>query len=374
MPTAKQASKRIALVIHALYGGGAERLMSQLATRWSDDHQVHLITWSSVQSDEYSVPRSVQRHGLDLMRHSSNALMGLFANYRRVARLRASLHSIEPDLILSFSDQMNIVTLEAARKLRIQGQPIPTWISEHSNPEEQRLSPLWERWRSRVYPNCTGCVVLTPAIATYMQKWMAGDKLHVIPPAVTNVRRKALNDWNDRAKKFLFVGRLSQEKRVDLLLHAWQLAASQLPDWSLDIVGDGPEKQGLTKLAQSLPRVHFHGWIRDQDKLNAIYQDARFSVLTSKYEGFPVTLLEALSRGLPGIATDCSSALQLLNQKHPVIRIIETDSPECIASNLTAAAANLPEGDSLGKLAQQVAREYDWPIIGQQWDRILSQS
>lgn len=72
-----------------MYGGGAERLMSQLATRWANaGHTIHLITWAAPYTDRFTLPASIQRHGLDLMRASSNRFQGLLANYQRVQKLR----------------------------------------------------------------------------------------------------------------------------------------------------------------------------------------------------------------------------------------------------------------------------------------------
>jgi len=373
MPSPEGTTKRIALVIHALYGGGAERLMSQLASRWCETHEVHLITWSTVESDKYQVPQTVKRHALDLLRPSANALVGLWANLRRVRRLRTLLNSIAPDIVLSFSDQTNIVTLEASKGLRSGTESnVPVWIAEHSDPEQQRLSRMWERWRNRVYPLCSGCAVLTPAIAQYMERWISKDRLRVIPPAIESTYKHGELSWDERPKRFLFVGRLSQEKRVDLLLEAWRHVSPRLGDWSLDIVGDGPEKPRLSKTAESLERVNFYGWIREKEELDKLYCNSRFFVLTSRYEGFPVAMLEALSKGVLGISTDCSSALSLLNAEQPVIQISVDDSPRSIAAALESAATT-SDGENKSKQAQEVAAQYDWSLVGQLWDSLLTE-
>ena len=114
-PSAELCRMRIAMTIHALFGGGAERLMSQLGTWWSAaGHEVHLITWSETDTDVYPIPPSVHRLGLGLMHASRGQWSGLWANFHRVHTLRAALKAIQPDFILSFCDQMNIVTLQAA--------------------------------------------------------------------------------------------------------------------------------------------------------------------------------------------------------------------------------------------------------------------
>ena len=152
MPQSASDRKRIALVIHALHGGGAERLMSQLAARWSHNHDVHLITWSKIETDKYTVPKYVTRHGLDLMRPSSNAIQGIFANFKRVRELRRCLSKISPDFVLSFSDQTNIVTLQATSKLsRAANSSLDLRIQRSS--QTTFKSPLGSMAQSRL-PSC----------------------------------------------------------------------------------------------------------------------------------------------------------------------------------------------------------------------------
>ena len=122
---------RLALLVPALFGGGAERLMSQLATRWnSQGFEVHLVTWAATSTDHYSIPDAVIRHGLGMLAPSRGWWSGMVANWQRVKRLRETLQGIQPQLVVSFCDQMNIVALEAC------WDRFPVLIAEHSNPED----------------------------------------------------------------------------------------------------------------------------------------------------------------------------------------------------------------------------------------------
>ena len=356
--------RRIALLIHALNGGGAERLMSQLAGRWAGTYDVHLVTWANVQSDQYPLPPAVQRYGLDLQVPSKGPLSGFWANRNRLLKLRKQLRLIAPDLVLSFSDQMNIVALEAARPLGV-----PVWIAEHSDPAKQTLSRLWEAWRSRTYPTCTGCVALTPGIAEFMQRWVPADRLRVIPPAIDppDVRSSAPAVASS-GRHFLYVGRLSREKGVDLVLEAWRQVQPQLPAWRLLIAGDGEELASLRRQAQGLAAVEFLGWAHDPWPL---YRAADCFVLPSRYEGFPVALLEAMSQGKATIATSCSSAVDGLAKENQAILTVPTESPEALADAMLRITQNDALRRLLGANAQAIAADYAWSKIGPQWDAIL---
>ncbi len=402
--------RKIALLIHALSGGGAERLMSQLAQRWSREHEVHLLTWSTPETDRYPLPAAVHRHPLNLQRASGNLLAAVVANIRRVQRLRGELRSIAPDFLLSFCDQMNIVALEAARPLGI-----PLWIAEHSDPSKQRLSRVWEAWRRRTYPTCSGAIALTQPIAQIMQHWIPAEKLRIIPPAIHPphhvLTRAECNDLStnsptDSADKpaaqvidqansltFLFVGRLSREKGVDILLEAWQRAGSALTNSRLVLVGDGEQREKLQQQARQLSNIEFRGWV--DDPWTELCQADCF-VLPSRYEGFPVALLEAMQCGLGCITTNCTGALDELDSQRIEIGRghqsratdpewvssqaamgsaflrIPTENPRELADAILRFAADSKLRRDLSRAARGIAERYHWTRVGAMWDAILS--
>lgn len=349
--------------------------MAQLCDRWCRaGHELHLVTWAAVHTDHYKVPADVQRHGLDLMQESGGLLGGIGANLKRVRVLRRLLKQISPEFILSFSDQMNIVALEAAR-----GVDCPIWISEHSNPEAQRLSRLWEAWRSRSYPTCTGCVVLTDGIADVMQRWVHPSRLVVIPPAVSPPRQadssesarldsRELSGAPSQNRRILSVGRLSIEKGQDLLLEAWRNVAAELPEWELQFAGDGPLREQLQQQAIVIPRVSWLGWI---DNPWQVVSQADLFVLPSRYEGFPVAMLEAMSQGVCCIATQCCSAIETLNVAGAGLEVVPIEQPQLLGQAILKLAADADLRRKRGGLSAAVSQQYRWEVVGPKWDALL---
>lgn len=107
--------------------------------------------------------------------------------------------------------------------------------------------------------------------------------------------------------RFLFVGRFQTQKNLPWLLRRLAtLGAQNLPPFTIDLVGDGPQRTELTRLAESLglaPFVSWHGWL-PRERLVAIYQNADAILNPSNYEGMPNVLLEAMACGLPVLASD----------------------------------------------------------------------
>ncbi len=371
----KESAIHIALVIHALHGGGAERLMSQLAARWSEQgHQISLVTLAKADTDQYAVPQSVRRIGLDLMRPSRNALDGWRANQLRVSALRETLQQLQPQFILSFCDRMNIVTCDATR-----GSAVPTWIAEHSDPDRQRLGWLWEWWRSRAYRALgkrahSGCVVLDEDIARRMQRRFPSLPVVVIPPSIASVPverspRETVAETDPR-KYLLSIGRHSSEKNLQALIRAWSRVAGQFKDWQLLMVGDGPEHTRLIALAQELgvgDRVQFIGW---SDRPDEWYRKSSLLVLTSLYEGVPVVLLEAMSHGLPCIATPACETISMFAQRN-AIGLIASSSVDDIQAALEKWLSNPGGREAIAKAALPLVARYTWDVIGPRWDAIL---
>ena len=93
---------------------------------------------------------------------------------------------------------------------------------------------------------------------------------------------------------FVCVVRLEQtQKRVDRIIAAWREVCAALPDWRLDIVGDGPDRQTLEAQAKDLPRIKFHGFQNPK----SYYEASKIILLTSDFEGSPLVLLEAMTAG-----------------------------------------------------------------------------
>jgi len=204
-------------------------------------------------------------------------------------------------VIVSFTDRTNVLTLLAAR-----GLDVPVVVSERIDPRRHSIGSAWNMLRRLTYPSASALVVQTHAVREWATDLVAAPRVAVIP----NPLRPAsgpIASASGRAYVITAIGRLVPQKGFDVLIRAFAMLAEDYPAWSLTIHGEGPERTALESLAATLAvsdRVSLPG--RTNDSARVLNASSIFA-LPSRYEGFPMVLLEALSCGCACIASGCDS-------------------------------------------------------------------
>jgi GalNAc-alpha-(1->4)-GalNAc-alpha-(1->3)-diNAcBac-PP-undecaprenol alpha-1,4-N-acetyl-D-galactosaminyltransferase len=302
--------KHLALVISSLSSGGAERVLSELANAWADEgYKVSLITLASPEIKPfYPLSKKINLIQLDQSTdEKSGILLRLRGIWKRIIALRKTFRQLNPDLILSFVDVMNITTLLSAK-----GLGVPLLVAERTNPKYYRLSFVYKGMRTLVYPWATKVIVQTQSAADYFAKRLQ-SKITVIPNFVKPAEKmKSITQVRKLVHKIISVGRLNGFKGFQDLIKAFAPLVSVYPNIELTIYGEGEERDSLESLIQSLDmqgRIHLPGAVKNV--YEALYQADLF-VFPSHYEGFPNALCEAISVGLPTIASNCSGNIDVV--------------------------------------------------------------
>lgn len=303
-PTAR--AERITLVVATFGAGGSERILSVMAEQWArQGRAVRLVTLSDAREDFYALPSTVQRVGLDLLGPSTGPWSAVRANITRLRRLRSVLRDGRPDCVVSFGDSMNCLVL-----LSLLGTRLRVLACERNDPRHLPLGRGWSALRRRLYPRATAVVVQTERVAVWAGTFVRPTRVRVIPNFVSPPSEMATPSARSLQRyRIAAVGRLTHQKGFDLLIEAFRIATAgdRNPDWFLEIAGEGPDRADLQSRIDAAglgDRVHLVGLRRD---IGAFLASAELFVFSSRFEGFPNALMEAMAAGLPVVSFDCDS-------------------------------------------------------------------
>ncbi len=297
----------LTLVLPSLSGGGAERAAVLLAEGFCKrGHQVSLITIAGEETDFYRLSPHIDRIALQVAKQSTTPIHGLANNCYRLWILRQTINSLQPDVVISFLDKTNVLTL-----LALLATKYPVLVCEQNNPVQNDLGRSWHLLRRLVYPLATKVVSSSQGVNQYFD-WLSPQQKAVIynPLAVPKKQSESFTlpaGVNPQQKWLVAMGRLTHQKGFDLLLTAFAKIAGQYPDWQLLILGEGELRSELEELKKQLKlgdRVCLPGLISNPFPLLA---RAELFVLSSRYEGFGNVIIEAMACGCPVVATDCPS-------------------------------------------------------------------
>ena len=293
---------RLTMLISSLSRGGAERAMAVEADHWAaKGHHVTLVTFADPDPKDYSVSESVHRIGLGLPAGGRHPWHVLRRSAARVRALRAVLRSSRPDVVVSFMETPSVLAVLAAAGLRV-----PVVVMEHNDPTKHPIAPPWELMRRLTYPRAAAVVVLTERLRPWAARTARRAPVFVLPTPLWLQPGDVPNPApHGSGRQLVAVGRLVPQKGFDVLLDAFARVAPAHPDWSLLVLGDGPERPRLEAQAARLGlsgRVAMPGQVADPLPLLA---GSDLFVMSSRYEGLPMALLEALACGLPAVSFDC---------------------------------------------------------------------
>lgn len=219
--------------------------------------------------------------------------------------------------------------------------------------------------RRSLYPKYDRCILLTEADR---QKW--GFKNAVVIPNFTNLNASHKTDLQN--KQIACVGRLDPQKNIDLLIKSWKHVKKEAPNWNLDIYGDGIYWDDYTELISELQLddvVHLKGVSSD---LHKVYPAYSFFVLPSRYEGFPLVLVEAMQFGLPCIGFDITGNTAVIQDGRNGIIVKQRDEKDLANAILKL----IKSPDILKEMsAYSVAsvQRYDKEKVMQMWEDLFNQ-
>ncbi len=382
---------RITFVGFNLWCGGAERAMSNMANHWAKKGwEITLLTLiQDCQPLCYDLHPDVEFHDLGYFEYSGepdaeirlslaeeSALAEtsdveravLEEELGQLAMLRRAIIKSRPRAVIAFQHSLNVRVLLATRGLNI-----PVIVSERSTPAHEIIKQTgWALLRLRLYPGATCLVTLTEEALIYFpdairKRGRVIPNLVLSPPADANGNGK--RDKN--GKVLMALGRLAPVKGYDLLLRAFALVAREHPDWSLEIWGEGLMRSELERLASELgiiERVRLPGFTKHP---HATLRRADLFAMSSRYEGFPNALCEAMACGLPAVSFDCPGGPRNIIRDGIDGVLVADGSVTAMAASLDRLMGDEAERNRLGVRAREVVERFDAEKIMAMWERLI---
>ncbi|MCP2351855.1 glycosyltransferase [Nonomuraea roseoviolacea] len=371
------------LLLHAYGMGGTIRTAFTLAGTLAAHHDVEIVSVTKTAGRPFfQVPPGVRVAFLDdrTGRRPSGALLARLLRSRLIPRQEAAydrfdlrsdlallrfLRGLRTGVLITTRPGLNL----AAALLAAPG--VITIGQEHTGLASHKLAV--RDLIARRYGRLDALVTLTEAdLAAYRAALGPRAPRHLLripnaTPPLTGGRSPL------GSQTVITIGRLAKVKGFDLLLRAWQRVSATRPGWRLRIVGSGAEHARLLKLAGELGlacSVELPGACRD---VGAELDDASIFVLSSRREGFPMTILEALSKGMPVVAFDCPHGPgEIITHGHDGLLVPQGD-----VAALAAAIGLLIDDEMkrrmMGTAALTTSKRYDPEAIGERWTALLSE-
>lgn len=363
---------KITLVISSLTVGGAEKVLSAMANYWAVlGKEVTVITLDAEDSDFFKLHPGVDRVSLDVAGISHNFLDALFHNLTRLWKLRKTFRESNADVLISFMNTTNVKTLISAT-----GLGIPVVVAERNDPRFESLGWPWRWLRRMIYPFADAVVVQTENVYAWASGFIDKSKVFIIQNPVDTPDRThpSVKLANGGDRKITALGRFVPAKGFDLLLRAFAHCSHGISGWRLEILGEGVERKKLERLALELnisDRLDMPGMV--SSPITFLEQSELF-VLSSRLEGFPNSLLEAMACGLPVISFDCPSGPSEIIQDGYNGLLVENGNICALSEAIERLAGDEEERARIGAAAASSSQRFSMERIMEHWEELIQNS
>lgn len=355
-------SRTIAFIIADLNAGGAQRVAVALMNGWAArGYRVHVMTFDAPQTSFFPLDDRITIHPLDMMNESSNVLSSLFDNIARLARLRRAVKNANPDSVVSFVVETNIMAILAT--LGLKSRMI---VSERADPHYYPRGRVWRLLRALVYPFANRIVCQTSHAARFFGN---GPKTAVIPNPVIPRGLDGADGPRFDHPYAVAVGRFDPVKNYPDLVRCFAGVDSGL---DLVLVGDGPDRAFVEEAideARLDRRVHVTGSLPNPEPIVA---GARMMILSSLSEGLPNAVIEAMAMGIPCVVTECSPAMREIITDGETGLIVPVNDDVAMAAAINRLNRDEALRTRLGQQAKESASRYDPGAVLDAWDRVLA--
>lgn len=363
--------------------GGVERIITG-KMNWLADvagYDVTLITASQGQhAYPYRLSERVRHIDIDARFHLQYRYrqpMRLYVRWQTGRRFRSKLAEqirlIDPDIIISTVHYKADVAcgLKCRAVKIVESHTARSFTGSNDGVRRGRIMQWLHdlehaRYLRRIERGADMVVALTEGDA---EEWSAARRVCVIP---NMCMEQPAASGRPREKRVIGVGRLIYQKGFDMLVEAWRAVNAFHPDWRLDIFGSGPDAGSLRR---QISGCGLDGSITIHEptaEIAAEYARSSLMVLSSRYEGFGLVLIEAMLQGTPCVSFACPYGPSDIIRDREDGLLVENGNAGKLAEALCYMIEHGDERAEYGRRAMANARRYAPEAVMPQWTRLFS--
>lgn len=347
----------IVIICGALTSGGAERVISILSKPFADTFKsVTLITWREAPIF-YKLDSRINIISLKLLAESDNVIYKIFSLRQYIKRNR-------PDIVISFLTLFNMLTL-----ISLFGLKIPVIVAERNDPRYIKGGIIVAFLRNLLYQSACGILCQTKIIRNCFHHKLRKKTKIIYNPINLTPEMVGRAVKTDKVNRIVSIGRLHPQKNQKLLFDSFKKFHQLHSDYILTLYGSGSLRADLESYINDIKMAEYIELAGERQDVVNLILDAKAFVLTSKYEGMPNALIEAMCVGLPCVSTKVSGATDLI--KNGINGYLVNDNPDEISSKISTIIENNHIAKDMGIKSSKLYNKLNADYISKIWIKYI---
>ncbi|MCR5644465.1 MAG: glycosyltransferase family 4 protein [Prevotella sp.] len=363
--------------------GGADRVLTEKAN-WLAEHgyEVGIITDTQMgRPPVFPLSTMVKLINLDIdfsKEYGHNLLMRTYLYYQLMSeykrKMKAVLDAEKPDIVITTMGRDLDFLTDIYKDGAIIGEAHTTkhfirnfhLLEQRGFPYKQ-IAWYWRRKMDRNAQKLKGIVLLTKEDA---ESWQGTTRTYVIPNALPFEPNEASNLQNKQA---IAVGRYNNAKGYEYLVEAWQIVHRKHPDWTIHIYGSGEMKEQVKSLIEGNNLQNTMLMHEPTDNIREKYLESSICVVSSRYEGFSMVILESMVCGVPVVSFDCPHGPRNIIHNGEDGILVEYLNTQAMADSICELIEHPGQRIELGKKAQNNIQRFSKDRVMKLWTEFFSE-
>lgn len=357
---------KVCFFLGGLTNGGIGRVTSILVNEMvkNSEYELFVLGYSRIKKEDYEIDSNI--HKSYLLNEKTNMTKAILCG--AIKKLRKYLADNAIDILVSCGVILSFLSISSCKGLKTK---CISW--EHSSMfignKDFRMQAIIRRYAAK--KSNLNVVLTNKTRDDYIKKYNIAEKriVRIYNPVDPLVYRS--NSYDSSSKYIISVGRLSYQKKIEDVIKAGVKVFADYGDWEWHIYGDGEEKEKLQSLIEEnnlQNNIFLKGRVSN---IYDLYGKYAFIVMTSRYEGFPMTLLEAAGNRLPMISYDIDTGPSEIIRDGDNGYLIEADNIDELTKKIEDLIDNDKTRKSMSESSFNTALKFQLQEIVDEWDKIF---